>query len=286
MPLPKEIKGTYFTEIIPYLIPEIPAKGLVTLGAYIIQGGKGDTYQPLKASLSKIQWVKFTCLRAIEIENELQKMVKPNSVIFWPLGQTDHVLNITNCVVHTKSALDSIAVFLTSYLKLGFLGGDRDLKKGKFRDAVIKKDKKIGRIIKDLIPWLSYLQEIRDELIHRSSLRTCIINGPSDVGMLPIFRNPTLFGQVIPNDMKIDNENFYTTDEYVTLHFMNLVRLFRGILKRCIEIEKKRFKGKLDIPDKAEESMAFFPTRITQKIMLEKMIMGPSNIAVYFGRTR
>jgi len=62
------------------LIPEIPAKDLVTLGAYIIQGGKGDTYQPLKVSLSKIQWVKFTSLRAIEIENELQKMAKPNKV--------------------------------------------------------------------------------------------------------------------------------------------------------------------------------------------------------------
>lgn len=283
MSMPKSLEGVFFTEIIPELITEIRSVDLITLGAYVLQSGKREIYQPLKECVCKVQVVKFVSIRAIEIENELKNMVELGAVIFWPLGQIDHSLNITDCVFHTKSALDSIAIFLTNFFKLDVTGGDRDLKKGKFRDLIIKKDKKIGRKIKEIVSWLTYLQEIRDELIHRSILRSYVINGPSEVGILPIIKKPDLLGSLL-GDIELNKENFYSTSEYVQYHYLNLVSLVKTIIRRCIEIEKKHFKRKLIIPEEAEKSLILFPIRVTQNMTASKIVIGPRDIKTYFTR--
>ena len=132
-PFPDKLEGTLFTEIMPQFLKEINPDMLVRLGAIVIYKDKKIMYEPLTDSLRKIQWVKIVGLKAIKIENEIAKQMVPEYLIMNPLGQTAHSLCVTDCLIHTKSALDSIAVFLTNLLRLRAGGGERDFKKTKFR---------------------------------------------------------------------------------------------------------------------------------------------------------
>jgi hypothetical protein len=125
---PKKLKGIIFTEIIPQFLPEVNPKKLVELGAIVRKKGRTQMYEPLTDSLRKIQWVKLVGLKAIAIEKEIAEAMEPNTLVMNPLGQTAHALCVTDCLVHTKSALDSMAVFLTALLNLDAKGGDRDFK--------------------------------------------------------------------------------------------------------------------------------------------------------------
>ncbi len=110
-------------------------------------------YESLRFSLRKIQWVKLMGLKAIHLEDELVKAVEPNSFVLDPLRQTAHSLCVTDCLIHTKSALDSMAVFLTDLLGLEQKGGDRDFKKLGFRQSVSQKDVYLKHKIKKLETW-------------------------------------------------------------------------------------------------------------------------------------
>ena len=282
MSFPPKLKGTFFTEIVPALIPEIAMSTLVRLGALIMQNGRENIYMPLTDSLRKIQWVKFVGLRAIIIEEDIKSQREPGILLMHPLGQIDHALNVTDCVIQTKSALDSMAVFLTSFLNLDAHGGDRDFKKEEFRKKIIKKDPVIGRKIKQLESWFIYLQDIRDEWIHRSSIRSCIVNGPSEVGVLPIPRKASLVGKLPPNKMPINRKNFWSTEDYVKYHYFKLVDLFQAIIHVSIQFEEKELEGPLEIPDRAEEKMTTFPTKVTKTMTVRAIKMVPPNVQAYF----
>ena len=139
-PFPKKLKGVIFTEIIPQFLPEVNPKKLVELGAIIRKKGRTQMYEPLTDGLRKIQWVKLVGLKAMAIEKEIVGAMEPNTLVMDPLGQTVHALCVTDCLVHTKSALDSMAVFLTSLLNLDAKGGGRDFKKPRFRQLIGEKD--------------------------------------------------------------------------------------------------------------------------------------------------
>lgn len=269
-PFPKKLKGVIFTEIIPHFLPEVNPKQLVELGAIVRKKGRTQMYEPLTDSLRKIQWVKLVGLKAIAIEKEIADAMKPNTLVMNPLGQTAHALCVTDCLVHTKSALDSMAVFLTSLLNLDAKGGDRDFKKPRFRRLIGEKDLFLKHKNKKLKPWFKQLQEIRDEWIHRSSIRCRLIHGPSKVGVLPIPKKVTLSYDE-QTKLAITKKNFWSTKDFVEYQYSNLLTLFLAIVDRCIQIERRDLTGPVPVPVNAEKELIMFPTRVTENMTAEKM---------------
>lgn len=269
-PFPKKLKGAIFTEIIPQFLPEVNPKKLVELGAIVRKKGRTQMYEPLTDSLRKIQWVKLVGLKAIAIEKEIAEAMEPNTLVMNPLGQTAHALCVTDCLVHTKSALDSMAVFLTDLLNLDAKGGDRDFKKPGFRQLIGEKDLFLKHKMKKLKHWFKQLQEIRDEWIHRSSIRCRLIHGPSKVGVLPIPKKVTLsYDEQIK--LAITEKKFWSTKDFVEYNYSNLLTLFLATVERCIQIERRDLIGPTPVPADAEKELIMFPTRVTKKMTAEKM---------------
>ena len=269
-PFPKKLKGVIFTEIIPQFLPEVSPKKLVELGAIVRKKGRTQMYEPLTDSLRKIQWVKLVGLKAIAIEKEIVEAMEPNTLVMNPLGQTAHALCVTDCLVHTKSALDSTAVFLTSLLNLDAKGGDRDFKKPRFRQLVAERDPFLNHKIKKLEHWFKQLQEIRDEWIHRSSIRCRLIHGPSKVGVLPIPKKVMLsYDEQIK--LAITEKNFWSTKDFVEYQYSNLLTLFVAIVERCIRIERRDLIEPIPVPVDAEKELIMFPTRVTENMTVNKM---------------
>ena len=260
---PEKIEGAIFTEIDPKLTPEINSKDLIKLGVIVRKKGYNKKYEPLTDSLRKIQWVKICGLRAIAIEKEITSKKEPNVFVFAPSLQVAHSLNVTDIILHSKSALDSIAVFLTDLLTLGETGGDRDLKKKKFRDDVLRKDPSFGLDLMEFEPWLNELQNIRDEWIHRTSIRVAIIQGKSEIGALPIPKDVTKGVGAL--DLELNKQNFWSTEEFVNIHYSNLTNLFQKLIVRCIEIESMGLSSPVTI-NYDESKLGFFPTRSTENI--------------------
>lgn len=269
-PFPKKLTGAIFTEILPQFLPEVNPKKLAELGAIVRKRGRTPVYEPLTDSLRKIQWVKLVGLKAIAIENVTADAMEPNTLLMDPLGQTAHALCVTDCLVHTKSALDSMAVFLTTLLNLNAKGGDRDFKKPRFRKLVAQKDLFLKHKIRKLRHWFKQLQEIRDEWIHRSSVRCLLIHGESKVGVLPVPRKVAL-----PYDeqfkLAITENNFWSTKNFVEYHYSNLLTLFLAIVERCIQIEERELTEPVPVPPDAEKNLALFPIRLTKRMIAKKM---------------
>ena len=276
-PFPKKLEGTIFTEIMPQFLQEVNPKRLVELGAIVIKKKKRLMYEPLTDSLRKIQWVKLVSSKAISIEDEIEKEMDSNYLLMDPIGQTAHSLCVTDCLIHTKSALDSMAVFLTNLLGLRARGGDRDFKKPKFRVEIIKKEPTFGKKINNYNKWFKELQDIRDEWIHRSSVRSRIIQGKNEVGILPIPKNVTLnFEKQM--ELKITKDDFISTNDFANYHYSNLVSLFNLIIDGSIEIEKRNFKGNIPISLDVEKQLTTFPTRAIRD-------MKPDGIKVKFHKS-
>lgn len=151
----------FFDQIIPQIIPEYKPIKLATLGLIVKKKCKTEMYESLRHSLRKIQWVKLAGSKAIYIEQEIMKVSEPNTFVQDPLRQVAHSLCITDCLIHTKSALDSMAVFLTDLLVLEWKKGDRDFKKDPFRRSICQNDEYLKHKIKKLEPWFLELQKIR-----------------------------------------------------------------------------------------------------------------------------
>ena len=270
LPFLEKIKGVIFTEIIPQFLSEVDPKKLVELGAIVRKKGRTEIYEPLTDSLRKIQWVKLVGLKATAIEKDIAGAMEPKTLAMDPLGQTVHALCVTDCLLHTKSALDSMAVFLTSLLNLDVKGGNRDFKKPKFRQLIAEKDPMLKHKIKKLLHWFEQLQEIRDEWIHRSSVRCKLIHGPSKVGVLPIPKKVMLHFYE-QSKLAVTERNFWSTKDFVEYHYSNLLTLFLAIVERCIQIERKDLIELIPVPADAEKELIMFPTRVTKKMTVEKM---------------
>lgn len=270
-----------FTEVIPQMMPDIDFGKLVKLSAIVRHKDRFKVYEALVTGLRKIQWVKLAGIKAIAIEQDIRKEMKTDALLLDPLGQIDHSLCTTDCVIHTKSALDSMAIFLTDLLELNVKGSERDLKKHEFRQQVIEKDPFIGKVIRQLEPWLVDLQDVRDEWIHRTSVRPFIVVGASEVGFLPIPKKKALGKELYK---PINSKNFWSTEEYVRYHYSKLVTLFKAIVERSIQIEKSDLGGPTPLHDRTEEKMIIFPTRLTEKRTIRKMGIMSVNLSAYFKR--
>ena len=278
---PSKIKGAWiWSEVMPQLVPEINFNNLLELGTIVKHKGRTELYRYLRASLRKIQWTKISGYKAIAIERDIRARAKPNTLILDPLGVTDHSLSITDCLIHTKSALDSMAIFLNELLGLGFeKKGDRDLKHEKFRRKIIGKDHVIGEVIKKLKPWLLDLQRLRDQWIHRTTIRDIVLIGSSDVGPLPLPKrlHVDLKGPITP-------KNFLSTSDFVKYHYHQFVYLFNVVVERSIEIEVKDL-DKIPVPNLDELKLWFlFPTRLAEKMTVQKITMSNITLSGYYKR--
>jgi hypothetical protein len=277
MTLPPKIQGIIFTEIVPQFLDDFDSKKLVELGAVVGQRGRIPLYEPLTDSLRKTQWVRLVGIKAILIEKSILEVKRhdPNIIVLSPIKFTAHALCVTDCLIHTKSALDSMAVFLTDLVELKQKGGDRDFKKLGFRQAICQKDAFLKHGIKKLEPWFLELQGIRDEWIHRSSIRCGQIIGTTEVGILPIPKKITghFADQGKLTASALTKENFWSTEDFVNHHYENLRELFLMIIDRALQIEKQHLSEPIIIPADAERRMAMFPVFVTEKLTIEKMIL-------------
>jgi len=215
-------------------------------------------------------------LEAVSIERDIAGQMEPGSTVSYPFGQVKHSLAVTDSMIHTKSALDSMAVFLTDLLRLNARGAERDFKHPEFRREVSTKDPILRARMKELEPWFIELQGIRDEWIHRSSIRNMLIIGPSDVGVLPIPKRDLDAG-LEAFDLPITRGNFWSTTEFLDHHYMNLVTLFRAIVDRCIEIESASLAEPVPVDLDAEKDLVTFLFKTTQNMTITrvKVKLGP-----------
>jgi hypothetical protein len=267
---PKQIKGIIFIEIIPEFLHEFNTKKLVELGAIVRKKGRNELYEPLTDSLRKIQWVKLVGLKAMSIEQEIADAMEPDAILSDPLGQTAYALCVTDCLIHTKSALDSMAVFLTDLLNLNVKGGERDFKKTRFRQLITQKDSFLKHKIKKLEQWFEQLQEIRDVWIHRSSIRCRLVHGPNKIGILPIPKKVALNFEE-QNRLKLTEENFWSTKDFIQYHYSNLLTLFLVIIDRSLQLERQGLKERISIPAHAEDELALFPFTTTKSMTAKKV---------------
>lgn len=270
-PFPEKMEGSlFFREIMPQYLQEYNPFKLAMLGLIVEKKGKNKMYESLRFALRKIQWVKLIGSKAIHLEEELAKAVEPNCATVDPLRQTAHSLCVTDCLIHTKSALDSMAVFLTDLLGLNYKGGDRDFKKLGFRQAVCQKDIYLKHPIKKLEPWFIELQEVRDEWIHIKAIESLSILGKSDVGILPIPRNISLS---VEEQMKlgVNSKNFWSTKDFVEHHYSQLAELFREIIDRSLQIENLDLEEPVTVPEHFMHNLTMFPTHCTENMTLRKI---------------
>lgn len=277
--MPKKIEGAWiWTKVMPQLVPEINFKNLLELGTIARHKKKVEIYGYLRASIRKIQWTKIAGLRAIAIERDIEKQMEPGIMILDPLGITDHSLCITDCLVHTKSALDSLAVFLNELLGLGAKGGKRDPKHDKFRRQIIAKDHAVGKVIKKLEPWLIDLQNLRDEWIHRTTVEDVILIGPSKLGVLPLPRKAHI-------EMKEANtsKDLWSTSGFVKYHYDQFIILLNAIVERCIQIEAKDL-DRIPVPNPKELGVVFFNTRLIENMTVKAIRMSNITLSGYYKR--
>jgi hypothetical protein len=267
-PFPQEIKGIIFTEIIPNLIPEVDTRSLVRLGSIVRKMNRTAVYEPLTDALRKIQWVKLAAIEAQSIESEITNAMEPGVIVSYPFGQIRHSLAVTDALLHTKSALDSIAVFLADFLRLRAQGGNRDFKKPEFRNEIYSNDLILSTRLKTLEPWFQELQEVRDEWIHRSSIRNMLIIGPSECGPLPIPRKDLDVG-LRAFDRPLTRKNFFSTKEFLDHHYNNLITIFKTVVERCIEIELIAV-AEPPIDLEVEKKIGAFPLKSTASVKVTK----------------
>jgi len=280
MKVPQKIKGAWiWSHVLPQLVPEIDFDKLLKLGTIVKHKDKNTFYHSLRASLRKIQWTKISGLKAMAIERDIKDHMKPNILILDPLGITDHSLSVTDCLIHTKSALDSMAIFLNDLLELNAKGGKRDLKHYKFRQQIIAKDHIIGKVIKELEPWLNDLQDLRDDWIHRTTIEDTILVGPSEVGVLPLPKKVH-----VEKKKPLSPKNFWSTSDFVKFHYQNFVHLFNIVIQRCIQIETIGLK-EVPSPNPSElKFLALFPTRLTEDMVAKKMTLSNLTLSGYYKR--
>lgn len=267
--MPQKIQGIIFTEIIPQLIPEVDTRSLVRLGSIVRKANRTKVYEPMTDALRKIQWVKLMAIEALSIESDIANAMEPEAIVTYPFGQIRHALAVTDALLHTKSALDSIAVFLADFLKLRAKGAQRDFKIPEFRQEIYSNDPILGTLLEPLDAWFRELQDVRDEWIHRSSIRNLLIIGPSACGTLPIPRRELDLG-LKAFDRPLTTRNFFSTKEFLDHHYNNLITTFKAVVGRCIEIELiTTTEPTIDL--EVEKNLFVFPFRLTKPMTATKI---------------
>jgi len=196
--------------------------------------------------------------------------VEEGVIAFSPVVEVQYAKAVFDFVIHTKSALDSMAVFLTELLSIPATGAKRDFKHKGFREQIIQTDAALGERIKSLEQWFITLQDVRDKWIHRITTRIFMAFGPTEVGLLPIPKAITEHGKL--QDVPLRKEYYWTTAEFIDFHFTKLTSLFRLIVARCIEIELASIGTPPPRPKESEVIIAF-PMQAVKDMKLKAIRM-------------
>jgi len=97
-----------------------------------------------------------------------------------------------------------------------------------------------------------------------------LVHGPSKVGILPIPRK-VMFDVSQQRKLKLTEENFWSTKDFVEYHYSNLLTLFLAIVERCIQIERRDLIEPIPVLADAEKELIMFPTRVTENITVNMM---------------
>lgn len=255
--------------MVPKLTPEITSADLIKLGVMVRTGNRTPLYEPLTDAFRNVQWARLLALEANSIVEDIGNAQSPGVQIVYPYGQMKHSIAVTDSIIHTKSALDSMAVFLTGLLGLSASGGDRDFKKQSFRTEIMNKNQSLGTKINQFQQWFADLQEIRDEWLHRSTIRSMLITGPSECGPLPIPKKGLETG-LKAFSPPITKTRFFSTKDFLDYHYYNAVKLFGVIMAHCIQVESA-LVGSPTIDPSAEKELAMFPGLATQNVTITTM---------------
>ncbi len=272
-----------FREVVFEIVPEVSYSDLVYLSQIVKTRQRTQLYQPLVDSLRKIQWAKLAGLEATTIEEEMTEQVDEETILSDPVGQVQHAKVIFEFVAHSKAALDAIAVFLNDYFSLGASGGDRDFRKGKFREQTANADVVIGKHVKHIKAWIDNLIAIRDEWIHRGSPGITLIWPSTEVGLLPIPKKVKSGLEGL--DTHFTRQFYRSTQEFVEFHFANLVSLFNTIFERCIQLEAANLSELPPRPDAKEKPLAAVPFYVTEDKTAKKIRLG-RRTQMFFGGGR
>ncbi|OGO01654.1 MAG: hypothetical protein A2Y90_04555 [Chloroflexi bacterium RBG_13_52_12] len=234
-----------FVEIAWQIVPEVSYGDLVYLSQLAKQAGNEESYELLVDCLRKIQWAKIAGKDAIAIENEIEKQCAPDIIVVDYVGQVRYQKSLFDFIANGKASLDSLAVFLNTFLGLGKKGGERDFRKVSFCQTVCSHDDVIGKYIKTLAEWLDKdrrtsdsIVATRDEWLHRGRPVVKSLGTHTEMGCLPIPK--TLTSEFPGTDMPLTNDYYWKTQEFFDFHLQRLFTLFVVVVNRCITIEEKR----------------------------------------------
>jgi len=269
--LPQEFPHI-FGMVVFQIVPEVSYDDLVYLSQIVKTKQRTELYEPLADSLRKIQWAKLAGLGANAIEKEMTEQIDDETILVEPVGQVQHAKAVIDFVTHSKAALDSIAVFLNAYFSLGESGGNRDFRRGKFREQTVNADVVIGKHVEHIKAWIDNLIAVRDEWIHRDSPWITLTGPLTEVGALPIpKRVKSRFEEV---HTPLTRQFYWSTPEFIEFHFANLVSLFNTIIKRCIQLEAV---GLSELPARSKlggKPIVATPFRVTQDMTAKKLRLG------------
>ncbi|PKL39012.1 MAG: hypothetical protein CVV44_09090 [Spirochaetae bacterium HGW-Spirochaetae-1] len=258
----------FFVRVAFDFLPEIGYKEIVLLSQLVKESEiKSEKYKALIDSLIKLQWAKIAGLEAIAIESGISKQFEEGVLPFDPVGQAQHSKAIFDFISHGKASLDSIGLFLNSYLNLGRPEKKCDLRHHAFREGIANSDDIIGSHIKSLEVWLTENRPTSDSIvatrnrwIHQISPPIQAISPPVEIGYLPIPKQ--LDGY--PNlDTPLTQKYYWTTTDFIDFHFKKLSLFFNAIINRCISIEKAKLTSSINIEDNPHR-ISFFPMRNTK----------------------
>ncbi len=277
--LPQEFPHI-FREVVFEIVPEVSYDDLVYLSQIVKTKQRTQLYQPLVDSLRKIQWAKLAGIEATAIEKEMTEQIDRETILNDPVGQVQHAKAIFEFVVYSKAALDSIAVFLNDYFGLGASGGDRDFRRKDFHEQTFNADVVIGERIKHLKAWLDDLIAIRDEWIHRGSPGIALTLPLTEVGVLPVPKGVKPGFKGI--DTPLTRQFYWSTEEFVTFYFGNLVSIFNTIIERCIQLEVANLSEPPARTNTGGKPMAAVPLHVTENKTFKKMRLG-RRTQMFFG---
>lgn len=271
--LPKQFPHI-FRGVLFEVIPEIDYGELCYLSEIARAKNEVPRYRHLEEALRKIQWAKLACLEAIGIEERIEAEMNRGGSVQGMSGQVQHAKAMFDFVAHAKAALDSVAVFLNDYLRVGDRGGARDFRRPEFCDKITKQDSEIGKHITSLRPWLDRRRQsldsliaVRDEWIHRLSLSTFLVLPRSEVGFLPVPRLGAAEDELAR--LPLSNPDCWSTREFVEFHWSRLTRFFNLVVKRCTELEAGTLPESPSRPSVAGKPISAVPLRVTEPITIQ-----------------
>jgi hypothetical protein len=269
----------FFTGVALNAIPEIEYSMLVETSQLAKANNQVQAYSDIQFAIQKLQWVKMACLRAKQIDSDLEGIEVDDSLLFDPIGQAEHSRAVFEIVAYGKAVLDSISHFLNGRWKLGMKEQSSDFKWQIFRDEVSKISPVLQEFLDSNKPWLDKgskysgsLPAARDEWIHRGAPEIPLAWPPTEVGALPVPKS--LEASIGYTSIEANSKNFYSTKAFIEVHWGNLVRLTRIVLQEAIKKERTT-QPDTKIVNAEGSQINLFPNLITVKKRFTGMKSGP-----------